>query len=119
MVTGLTMDSHGNLYGTAYAGGTGAGVIVELSPSGGSWNFSTLYNFCSLQGCADGEEPYTGSLILDSADNLYGTTEYGGAKGAGTVYELSPSGGGWTEKVLYSPHLTELYQFQIASRRME
>ena len=93
-LAGLTMDSHGNLYGTAYAGGTGAGVIVELSPSGGSWNFSTLYNFCSLQGCADGEEPYTGSLIFDSADNLYGTTEYGGAKGAGTVYELSPSGGG-------------------------
>lgn len=101
-LAGLTMDSRGNLYGTALAGGTGAGVIFELSPSVGSWNFSTLYNFCSLQGCADGEEPYTGSLIFDSADNLYGTTEYGGAKGAGTVYELSPSGGGWMEKVLYS-----------------
>jgi uncharacterized repeat protein (TIGR03803 family) len=101
-VAGLTGDSHGNFYGTVYSGGTGAGVIYELSPSGGSWNYSVLYNFCSLSGCADGEEPYTASLIFDASGNLYGNTGYGGAHGAGTVYELSPSGGGWAESVLYS-----------------
>jgi uncharacterized repeat protein (TIGR03803 family) len=34
---------------------------------------------------------------------LYGTTYVGGAKGAGTVYKLSPnSSGGWIERILYS-----------------
>jgi uncharacterized repeat protein (TIGR03803 family) len=42
-------------------------------------------------------------LITDSAGNLYGTTELGGAKNQGTVFELSPtSDGSWTESVLYS-----------------
>jgi len=45
-------------------------------------------------------------------ENLYGTTGSGGTGdcsnggdpnyGCGTVYELSPSEGGWTEKVIYS-----------------
>jgi uncharacterized repeat protein (TIGR03803 family) len=42
-------------------------------------------------------------LILDGAGNLYGTTVYGGVYIAGgTVFELPPKGGGWTEKVLLS-----------------
>jgi uncharacterized repeat protein (TIGR03803 family) len=41
-------------------------------------------------------------MVVDSAGNLYGTTQYGGTYGFGTVYELSPSGEGWTETVLYS-----------------
>ena len=36
------------------------------------------------------------------AGNLYGTTSSGGASGLGTVYQLTPSNGGWTESVLYS-----------------
>jgi uncharacterized repeat protein (TIGR03803 family) len=39
---------------------------------------------------------------MDGAGNLYGTTVYGGAKDSGTVFELTPSGTGWTEKVLYN-----------------
>ena len=101
-LSGLTIDAHGNLYGTTNSGGTGSGVVYELSPSGGSWNYSTLYQFCSLSGCADGRQPYTGSVIFDAAGNIYGNTEFGGAHGAGTVYELTPSGGSWTESVLYS-----------------
>jgi len=42
-------------------------------------------------------------VIFDAAGNLYGTTDYGGADGFGTVYELSPvAGGGWTQTVLHS-----------------
>jgi uncharacterized repeat protein (TIGR03803 family) len=50
----------------------------------------------------DGTLPLA-SLIFDSSGNLYGTTESGGALNGGAVFELVPkSGGGWTEKVLYS-----------------
>ena len=46
--------------------------------------------------------PYSG-LIFDTSGNLYGTTYYGGAFNAGTVYMLSPvSGGGWQQTTLYS-----------------
>jgi uncharacterized repeat protein (TIGR03803 family) len=45
---------------------------------------------------------YPSQLVFDSAGNLYGETEYGGASVNGTVFELSPSGKGiWTEKDLY------------------
>src|SRR5208282_3671395 len=53
---------------------------------------TVLYNFCSQYNCSDGEAP---------GGNLYGTTLFGGANGYGTVFELSPSGGGWTEQVIY------------------
>jgi len=62
----------------------------------------------------DGKFPQFGSLIADTAGNLFGTTWAGGTnctsnggEGCGTVFELSPNGsGGWTETVLYNfcPH---------------
>ena len=51
----------------------------------------------------NGDAPY-GSLILDAAGNLYGTTIDGGGD-VGAVFELTPTGGGaWTEKLLRSFH---------------
>jgi uncharacterized repeat protein (TIGR03803 family) len=96
----LVFDQSGNLYGTAYFGGTyGAGTVFELSPAQGSWSLTVLYNFT---GGADGANPAS-PLIFDAAGNLYGTTDSGGANSKGTVFELSASqGGGWTENVLYS-----------------
>jgi uncharacterized repeat protein (TIGR03803 family) len=42
-------------------------------------------------------------VVLDPKGNLYGTMFSGGLSGAGTVFELSPSGSGtWTETDLYS-----------------
>ncbi len=40
--------------------------------------------------------------MLDQAGNIYGATSLGGVNGGGTVYELSPSGGGYSFNVLYS-----------------
>ena len=55
----------------------------------------------AFQSNGDGEFP-TPDLLADAAGNLYGTTAGGGAYRLGTVFELSPSGGGWTEQILYS-----------------
>jgi uncharacterized repeat protein (TIGR03803 family) len=41
-------------------------------------------------------------LVIDGLGNLYGTTVQGGQYGGGTVFELSPSGHGWTHTVLHS-----------------
>jgi hypothetical protein len=52
-----------------------------------------LYGFSSANSLTGGNP--TGSLIMDAAGNLYGTTE-------GIVFELSPAvGGGYTGSVLY------------------
>ena len=106
----LVMDSKGNLYGTSIAGGSiGQGTVFELSPgTGGTWTETILHSFGATT--TDGEVPASG-LIFDSAGNLYGTTEQGGANtawaagsgGWGTVFELSPgTGGTWTEQVIYA-----------------
>lgn len=97
--TGLIFDSAGNLYGTSGVGGTGFGNVYELSPSSSGWTETTLYSFTN--GTGDATEP-SSALIFDGAGNLYGVSQAGGSKGLGTVFELSPSSGGWTEKVLYS-----------------
>ncbi len=95
----LIFDQAGNLYGTTYYGGTsGWGTVFKLSPSSGTWPETVLYNF---GGGVDGFFPWSG-VIFDSAGNLYGTTESGGANSAGTVYELSPIGSGWTKSTLFS-----------------
>jgi uncharacterized repeat protein (TIGR03803 family) len=95
----LIFDQAGNLYGTTYYGGTnGWGTVFELTPSSGKWSETVLYNF---GGGEDGFFPWSG-VIFDSAGNLYGTTESGGANAGGTVYELSPTGSGWTKSTLLS-----------------
>ena len=44
-----------------------------------------------------------GSVVLDKAGNIYGTTYGGGANLCGTVFELTPgSNGPWTEQQLHS-----------------
>ena len=96
---GVTVDAHGNLYGTSSLGGAnGGGVVYELSPSNSGWTQTVLYTF---QGLSDGQNP-VGGVVLDRAGNLYGTTFDGGVNGGGTVYELSPSSAGWTFTTLYS-----------------
>ncbi len=91
----LIEDSSGNIYGTTTAGGsTGSGTVFKLDSAG---NYSVLYSFGNPP---DGSTPY-GALVRDQAGNLYGTTSFGGTSGAGTVFELSPSGSGWTEQPLY------------------
>jgi uncharacterized repeat protein (TIGR03803 family) len=94
----LVFDASGNLYGTTYVGGLGDGTVFELLPNPqGGWTEDVLHRFSTD---SDGFGPSAG-VIFDSAGNLYSTTYDGGPNGGGTVFELSPSGGSWTETILY------------------
>jgi uncharacterized repeat protein (TIGR03803 family) len=98
----LIMDGAGNLYGTTtYGGANSGGTVFQLTPTSTGWSETVLYSFCSQSNCADGYEPNPG-LMMDGSGNLYGTTYVGGAVGKGVVFQLTPSGTGWSEKVLYS-----------------
>ena len=117
---GVVFDTAGNLYGATTDGGgecppAQCGTVFQLTPpakNGGPWTETVLYVFKG-NATGDGNTP-AGSVIIDSAGNLYGTTGYGGTGncvllgtkvGCGTVYELSPpaqKGGAWMETVLYS-----------------
>jgi uncharacterized repeat protein (TIGR03803 family) len=97
----LVLDAAGNLYGTSEAGGSNYyGTVFQLAPGvDGTWTETILHSFGKD---TDGSGPQSG-VIFDEAGNLYGTTFVGGAKNAGTVFELTPkSDGSWHESILYS-----------------
>ena len=73
-------------------------VVTFVAQLASAQSESVLYSFA---GNGDGSEPY-GGVIADSAGNLYGTTAGGGTDNCGTVFEISPSGSGWTKTILHS-----------------
>jgi uncharacterized repeat protein (TIGR03803 family) len=98
---GLIFDSAGNLYGTAQYGGTHAGgVVFELfAAAGGGWEEKVLHSFGNG---TEGSHPSC-TLVMDTAGDLYGTTNLGGIYNQGIAFELSPTGSGdWKEKVLHN-----------------
>ncbi len=114
---GLIADKKGHLYGTTSQGGSyhcgssgqlTCGTAFKLSRSGSSYTevFSYSFQGSDLHG-PDGAFPQA-PLLADKAGNLYGTTQSGGivcnagGYGCGTVFKLTPSGGGYTESVVYS-----------------
>ena len=102
LLAGLVMDHAGNLYGSTVNGVPGVGgTVFELSPTTqGPWKETILHTF-AVDG-VDGYSPY-GTLIFDTAGNLYGTTFGGGAFSSGTAFELSPAvDGSWTETILHN-----------------
>ena len=96
----LIFDTAGNLYGTTRNYYSGYGIVFKLVPnSNGTWTKQTLHQFT---GGKDGANPYVG-LTFDSAGNLYGDTNDGGASGYGVVFKLTPtSSGGWSYRVLHT-----------------
>ena len=89
------MDTAGNLYGMTSASGdqscadrysNGCGTVFEVTPGGA---LTVLHTFTGSP--QDGGTP-AGGLLRDQLGDLYGTTEYGGAHGWGTVFRLSANG---------------------------
>jgi uncharacterized repeat protein (TIGR03803 family) len=87
---GLIADANGNLYGTTLEGGAnGGGTVFEIEKTASGYT-STPNVLVSFNG-ANGWWPEAG-LIVDASGNLFGTTGYGGANSAGTVFELQGTG---------------------------
>jgi uncharacterized repeat protein (TIGR03803 family) len=84
----MSQGRDGNLYSTiANAGTQSDGTIFRMTTAG---QLTTLYNFCSLTGCADGVNP-EGGVIVGFDGNFYGTANYGGSNEAGTVFKFNPN----------------------------
>lgn len=106
---GVTLDGHGNIYGTNYFYGLGYGTVYRLTNRNGIWTPTVLYQF---QGGTDGAFPAS-RVVFGPDGALYGTTSEGGgsgcnAHGCGTVFRLSPPATickttlcHWSETVLY------------------
>ena len=93
---GLIFDPAGNLYGSTCSGGSGnGGTVFQLAFSGGSWVLNTLYSFAGPDNGRLVVGP-VGSLVMDHAGALYGTTLADGVHGYGSVFKLTPGGDGWT-----------------------
>jgi uncharacterized repeat protein (TIGR03803 family) len=93
---GLVADAAGNLYGTSYQGGRDYdGTVFKVSSTGtGKFKAKVLHSFNGKSGGSP-----RGTLILDTAGNLYGTSYFFGSRGVGNVFKLT-MGGQYTE--LYS-----------------
>jgi uncharacterized repeat protein (TIGR03803 family) len=109
---GVAIGPNGVVYGTTLfgggmgCGGNGCGVIFKLTPPLTfcrmvfcSWDETVIY---SPRGSSD-PSGFFSTVLVDNAGNLYGVSFSGGSFENGTVYKLSPSGGGnYTETTLYS-----------------
>lgn len=81
---GLIIDGAGDLYGTTYDGGVnGYGTVFKVA-NDANHTLSTVISFNSTTGA----NPF-GGLITDATGNLYGTTQFGGPSGNGTVFKLA------------------------------
>jgi uncharacterized repeat protein (TIGR03803 family) len=85
----LVQGSDGSFYGTtatfADNGRYYPGTVFKMSTDGA---LNTLYSFTNVN---DGEYPQAG-LVQGSDGDFYGTTEYGGTNGAGTVFKINSTG---------------------------
>ncbi|HEY3900876.1 MAG TPA: choice-of-anchor tandem repeat GloVer-containing protein [Chthoniobacter sp.] len=92
---GLVSDGAGNLWGTTtQAGANNDGTVFKVNASTGA--ITTVVDFASTTtGSNRGGNPGA-PLVSDGAGNFWGTTAYGGAHGAGTVFEVNASTGAIT-----------------------
>ena len=86
----LIQGADGNLYGVTRSGGANhGGTVFKMTPAG---KLTTLYNFCSLANCADGDGPWA-SLVQATNGKFYGITVDGGStEYCGTVFEITSDG---------------------------
>ena len=107
--SGTAYDGTSTLFGTTYVGGDddigsyGNGVLFSVAPSGGTWAYNVVHEFCfgcaelCSVSCSDGEKPI-GQLVMDAPNRIWGTTFTGGSAGKGTAFEFN----GGAETILYN-----------------
>jgi len=113
----VTVTPNGTLLGTTFYGGPGGpechyfgpgcGTIFQLQPPASfcqsfscPWTVTEVHQF--VGGPSDGQFPNLGGFTMDAAGNYFGTAENGGTFGDGMVYELSPTGHGWTMSQVFN-----------------
>ena len=106
-IGGVVIGPNGALYGTTEGGGPqNFGIVFELRPPLTVckailcyWNVTVLHTFT---GTPDGFFPELENLAFDPAGDIYGTTVNGGMYGDGITFELTPSGGVYTESIIHN-----------------
>jgi uncharacterized repeat protein (TIGR03803 family) len=100
----VVFDSEGNAYSTTEVGGLyNWGTFFQLT--GSTWNLQILGDFSPTNGMF-----VIAPLTIDSENNIYGVTLWGGfygdefcaESGCGVLFKFSDSGGTWTETVLHA-----------------
>jgi uncharacterized repeat protein (TIGR03803 family) len=95
----LVQGSDGNFYGTTVYGGTNGdrGTVFRISPVGPNYDLAVLHCFSG----SDGQNPIAG-LVQGGDGNFYGSTEWGGGNGWGTIFRISPAAPNFTLTILHS-----------------
>jgi len=88
-----TLQFNQSLFGLAVIA-----AAMMLAANAHAGTEKVLYSFT---GGSDGYFSTTG-VAMDSAGNIYGTTNFGGNAGIGTIYELTPSGGSYSYNQIHS-----------------
>ncbi len=93
----IIQASDGNFYGTAQGGGSNfGGTVFKVGLDG---TVTKLHDFASYSANGgDGSDPHDG-LVQATDGNFYGTTQYGGTTGNGTIFRITPDG---TYTAIYS-----------------
>jgi hypothetical protein len=101
---GLAADAAGNLFGTTdfggacsttdFSGATPDGTVFEIAKTAGGYANAptTLASFNGTNGGL-----LDSGLIVDAAGNLFAGSVDGGTNGAGTVFEIAKTAGGYTD----------------------
>jgi len=92
------------LYGTTSAGGTnGTGMVFAVNTNGPTT--TTVYDFSATNGASftnhDGANPL--SVLVLSGNTLYGTTQFGGTNGNGTIFAVNTDGTGFAPLYNFNP----------------
>ena len=100
---GLFADANGDLFGTTSAGAGNLSTVFEIAKTSTGYASAptTLVTFSDTDGSPPGLQ---GDLIADAKGDLFGTAQWGGAKGVGSVFEIArtPSGYASTPTTLFS-----------------
>ena len=102
--TTLTLSNDGTtLYGvTAMGGGNANGAIFSCLAANCDASYTLLHSFSG----PDGQTPIGSLVFSPDGSTIYGSTEYGGANGDGTVYSCATNNCDATLAVLHHFHLT-------------